>query len=164
MRCETTMKYLARGEMRNWFSGGVVMCARPLSFLEKPLGCYGFSRAGLEIDFELPRFSFRLDRYIGSQFNRTVLAGGCDIAVLMNAKTTFEVRRGPDINVAVIEFKKVDVPQGNGLPALFELREAPYALCFIRVARHPKRKARRVVEPMRFELTTSAVRLRRSPN
>ncbi len=92
----------------------------------------------IEISLQPASRRFICNRHIRAKNCRQVLARGNDMALLMRCKSTPKIVGRADIDVAVAEFKEIDVPQA----------QSPYApdgasgdtLCPVglRVACHPK--------------------------
>src|ERR1700682_1120618 len=81
------------------------------------------------------------------------------MSLLMRCKSAPEIVRRSDIDIAVAELKKINVPQvAMGLPALLtELRETPFALSISGWPATRSPTGRRVAEPEGFERQTNAL-------
>ncbi len=136
----------------------------PLSDGNKPLFGKGLTRTGFEISLQLAGHVFAMDRNIGAQRQRAPTGRGDNAAVLMRLKATFQIVCRANIDVAIAQLQKIDIPQCAAPPgiehstearksiyrlqspcAATQLRETPFALTGRDIQSHfPQRFARRV--------------------
>jgi hypothetical protein len=91
--------------------------------LPESLFCKRFPGAGFKISLQLSGVEFGLHPDIASQPDRKGRTRGHDFPLLVRTKSPLKIVRGTDVNIAIAELEKIDVPHGPPAP---RLRWTPY--------------------------------------